>query len=141
MRRSGLSESFERIVGHSENVEGIAVGHRGPTLASVITAHIGSCLWATAGTSCAQMSADSINRILVAGQHRGSTSAVRRVLCGLVANRTGPKTLLLRPNWTELDWQSPGSIHVSAIKFSWSYGHRGRTGKHALGAKKKTPSR
>jgi hypothetical protein len=57
--------------------------------------------------------ADRINRSLAAGQHRGSTSAFRGALWALVANRTGPKTLLLRPNWTEPDCQSPGSIPVS----------------------------
>jgi len=64
------------------------------------------------------MTADSINRILAAGQHRGSTSALLRALSALAANRTGPKTQLLRPNCTELDWQSPGSIPVSATMFS-----------------------
>ena len=57
--------------------------------------------------------ADRIKRSLAAGQHRGSTSAFRGALCALVANRTGPKTLLLRPNWTEPDCQSPGSIPVT----------------------------
>jgi hypothetical protein len=42
--------------------------------------------------------ADPIKRSLPAGQHRGSTSAFRGALCALVANRTGRKTLLLRPN-------------------------------------------
>jgi hypothetical protein len=62
--------------------------------------------------------ADRIERSLAAGQRRGSTSAFRGALCALVANRTGPKTLLLRPNWTVSDCQSPGSIPVSATMSS-----------------------
>jgi hypothetical protein len=44
---------------------------------------------------------------------------------------TGLKTQLLRPNWTELNWQPSGSIPVSATMFSYTYKLWETTGDHA----------
>src|ERR1017187_8443021 len=57
--------------------------------------------------------------------------AVTSAVCGGVSDHRGIptvlKTRLLRPNWTELDWQSSASIPVSATKFSTACSQRGHT--------------
>jgi hypothetical protein len=75
--------------------------------------------------------------MLGAGQHQGSTSAVHKGVCVLVANRRRPKTQPLRPNGTELNRYPAGSIPVSATNKSTTYKPQGSTGQHARRARMK----
>src|ERR1017187_7556117 len=81
----------------------------------------------------------AINRIPAAGQHQGSTSALRTATNALVANWTGPKTQPLRPNGTELNCKVAGSIPVSATTNKRLTGRRAARGSTRTAPEEKTP--